>query len=48
MRQVQDREREVYKVTLWGSLVNLVLVALKFVAGVVGHSSGHKSNLGSK
>ena len=34
-----NREKEVYKVTLWGSLVNLVLVVFKFVAGVVGHSS---------
>ena len=34
-----NREKEVYKVTLWGSLVNLVLVVFKFVAGIVGHSS---------
>ena len=34
-----NREKEVYKVTLWGSLVNLILVAFKFVAGIVGHSS---------
>ena len=34
-----NREKEVYKVTLLGSLVNLVLVVFKFVAGIVGHSS---------
>ena len=34
-----NREKEVYKVTLWGSLVNLILVVFKFVAGIVGHSS---------
>lgn len=39
MKQVKDREKEVYKVTLWGSLVNVVLVVFKFVAGIVGHSS---------
>jgi len=33
------RERGIYKVTLIGSVVNIVLVAFKFVAGVVGHSS---------
>ena len=39
MKQIKDREKEVYKVTLWGSLVNVVLVVFKFVAGIVGHSS---------
>ena len=34
-----NREKEVYKVTLWGSVVNLVLVVFKFAAGVFGHSS---------
>ena len=34
-----NREKEVYKVTLWGSAVNVVLVVFKFVAGIVGHSS---------
>ena len=33
------REHEIYKVTLWGSVGNLLLVAFKFVAAVVGHSS---------
>jgi len=33
------RERGIYKVTLIGSVVNIVLVVFKFVAGVVGHSS---------
>lgn len=33
------REKEIYKVTLVGSAVNVVLLAFKFVAGIVGHSS---------
>lgn len=33
------REKEIYKVTLLGSVVNVVLLAFKFVAGIVGHSS---------
>jgi len=33
------REREIYKVTLWGSVVNLLLLLFKFVAGICGHSA---------
>ena len=33
------REREIYKVTLVGSVVNMLLTLFKFVAGVVGHSA---------
>lgn len=33
------REREIYKVTIWGSVVNFVLLVLKFLAGIIGHSS---------
>ncbi|MBP5389980.1 MAG: cation transporter [Bacteroidales bacterium] len=33
-----EREKEIYRVTLVGSLVNLLLMALKFVAGIVGRS----------
>ena len=33
------REKEIYKVTLAGSLINLILVILKFIAGVVGSSA---------
>ena len=36
---VMNREKEIYKVTLLGSVVNLVLVVFKFVAGIVGHSA---------
>ena len=35
----QERERGIYKVTLIGSLLNILLVAFKFVAGVVGNSA---------
>ena len=34
-----NREKEVYKVTLLGSLVNLVLMIFKFVAGIFGNSA---------
>ena len=33
------REREIYKVTLVGSAANAALMTLKFIAGVLGHSS---------
>lgn len=33
------REQEIYKVTLWGSLCNALLVAFKFVAGIWGNSA---------
>ena len=34
-----NREREIYKVTLVGGLVNVLLLVFKFVAGLVGHSA---------
>ena len=34
-----DRVKEIYKVTIAGSAINAVLLAFKFVAGIVGHSS---------
>lgn len=34
-----NREKEIYKVTLWGSAVNTLLTALKFAAGIFGNSS---------
>ncbi|MBQ1747009.1 MAG: cation transporter, partial [Muribaculaceae bacterium] len=33
------REHQIYKVTFWGSVSNVVLMAFKFVAGTLGHSS---------
>lgn len=33
------REKEIYKVTLVGGLVNVLLLAFKFLAGLVGHSA---------
>ena len=35
---MMTREKEIYKVTLWGSAGNLALVAFKAVAGLLGHS----------
>ena len=34
-----ERTKEIYKVTLVGSAVNVLLLVFKFVAGVLGHSS---------
>ena len=34
-----SREREIYKITLIGSVVNFLLLAFKFVAGIAGHSA---------
>ena len=34
-----NREKEIYKVTLVGGAVNVILLVFKFVAGIVGHSS---------
>jgi cation diffusion facilitator family transporter len=34
-----DRSKEIYKVTLWGGAVNVLLVLFKFAAGIVGHSA---------
>lgn len=34
-----DRIKEVYRVTIWGSIINVVLLVLKFVAGFLGHSA---------
>jgi cation diffusion facilitator family transporter len=34
-----NREKEIYKVTLVGSAGNVVLMAFKFVAGILGHSA---------
>ena len=33
------RERQIYKVTLMGGMVNVILLLFKFVAGIVGHSA---------
>ena len=34
-----NREKEIYRVTLVGSAVNILLTLIKFVAGIVGHSA---------
>jgi len=36
---MQERNREIYKVTLVGSVVNVLLLLFKFVAGILGHSA---------
>ncbi len=33
------REKEIYKVTIIGSIVNFALLVFKFIAGIVGHSA---------
>ena len=37
--ETKAREKSIYKVTWIGSLVNFLLMAFKFVAGILGHSS---------
>ena len=34
-----SREKGIYRVTIVGSVVNLMLLIFKFVAGVLGHSA---------
>ena len=37
--QQMDRNKEIYRVTMVGGAVNVVLLLFKFVAGIVGHSA---------
>lgn len=39
MTKETAREKEIYRVTLAGSLINLLLLIFKFVAGILGHSA---------
>lgn len=39
MEEASRRLRRIYTITLVGSVVNFILVAVKFAAGIVGHSS---------
>ena len=39
MGTVSNREKEIFKVTWIGSMVNFLLLTFKFVAGIVGHSA---------
>lgn len=34
-----EREKEIFRVTIWGSIINVVLLVVKFVAGIFGHSA---------
>ena len=34
-----DRQKQIYKVTLAGGAVNVILLIFKFVAGILGHSA---------
>ena len=36
---MKERNREIYKVTLIGGVVNVVLLLFKFIAGILGHSA---------
>ena len=38
-RNIMNRTKEIFKVTIIGSVVNVLLLVFKFVAGFVGHSS---------
>lgn len=39
MKSVSNREKEILRVTWMGSIVNFLLLIVKFVAGIVGHSA---------
>ena len=39
MSNTSNREKEIFRVTWIGSIVNLLLVVFKFVAGIAGHSA---------
>ena len=39
MSKVSKREKEIYKVTIVGSVVNFLLLVFKFVAGILGNSA---------
>lgn len=34
-----EREKEIFRVTIWGGIVNVVLLVVKFAAGIFGHSA---------
>lgn len=36
---MQTRDQRIYKVTITGSIVNMILLLMKFVAGILGHSA---------
>lgn len=36
---MQPRDRRIYRITLAGSIVNIVLLVFKFIAGILGHSA---------
>lgn len=36
---VNNRKQDIYKVTIWGSIVNFILLIFKCIAGILGHSS---------
>ena len=40
-----DRVKEVYKVTIAGSIINVVLLVLKFAAGILGHSAADRKSV---
>ncbi|MFW5493408.1 MAG: cation transporter, partial [Prevotella sp.] len=35
----QKRDKAIYRVTIWGSLINVGLLIFKFAAGILGHSA---------
>ena len=37
--EIEEREKKIYRVTLMGSVVNVVLLVFKFVAGILGGSA---------
>lgn len=34
-----EREKEIFRVTIWGGIINVMLLVVKFAAGIFGHSA---------
>ena len=39
-----EREKEIFRVTVWGGIINVVLLVVKFAAGIFGHSAAMIAN----
>ncbi len=46
LSEVQERQKQIYRVTIVGSVVNLLLVVFKFIAGILGRSTAMIADAG--
>lgn len=40
--KMETRDQRIYKITLTGSIVNMLLLVMKFMAGILGNSAARK------